>query len=159
VLLVVFVLVGVFLAFTRWGREIYAIGGGRNEARAAGVPLLRPLVIAFTLSGALAGLGGALLSMRSGSASPLGFDTVLLAAVTTCLIGGIALAGGRGNIVGIAIGLFTLRFFITGVASLGAPYWAQNLATGGLLILVIAVQVVPALLRNGGARSRQGLAG
>jgi hypothetical protein len=84
--------------------------------------------------------------MRSGSASPLGFDTVLLAAVTTCLMGGIALAGGRGNIIGIAIGLFTLRFFITGVASLGAPYWAQNLATGGFLILVIAGQVMPALL-------------
>lgn len=158
VLLGVFVLVGVFLAFTRWGREIYAIGGGRNEARAAGVPLLRPLVIAFTLSGALAGLGGALLSMRSGSASPLGFDTVLLSGVTTCLIGGIALAGGRGNIVGIAIGLFTLRFFITGVANLGAPYWAQNLATGGLLILVTAVQLVPILLR-GSRRSRQSLAG
>lgn len=154
VLVVVFVLVGLFLAFTRWGREIYAIGGGRNEARAAGVPLLRPMVIAFTLSSALAGLGGALLSMRSGSASPLGFDTVLLSAVTTCLIGGIALAGGRGNIIGIAIGLFTLRFFITGVASLGAPYWAQNLATGGLLILVIAVQLVLALLRRGGAPSR-----
>ena len=147
-LLAVFVLVGLFLGFTRWGREIYAVGGGRNEARAAGVPVLRPLVIAFTLSGSLAGLGGALLSMRSGSASPLGFETVLLSAVTTCLIGGIALAGGRGNIVGIAIGLFTLRFFITGVASLGAPYWLQNLATGALLILVIAVQVLPALLRG-----------
>jgi len=152
ILLAVLVLVGLFLGYTRWGREIYAIGGGRNEARAAGVPLLRPIVIAFTLSAGLAGLAGALLSMRSGSASPLGFDTVLLAAVTTCLIGGIALSGGRGNVLGIAVGLFTLRFFITGVASLGAPYWLQNLATGGLLILVIAVQLLPGLLRRAGTQ-------
>ena len=137
----VFVLFGLFLRYTRWGREIYAIGGGRNEAKAAGVPLLRPMVIAFTCSGALAGLGGSVLSLRLGSATPLGFDTLLLSAATTCLIGGIALDGGRGNVIGIAIGLFTLRFFITGVASLGAPYYVQNLAAGALLILVIAGQI------------------
>ena len=73
-MIVVFVAVGLFLKYTRWGREIYAIGGGRNEARAAGVPVLRPMMIAFTLSGALAGLGGALLSIRLGSATPLGFE-------------------------------------------------------------------------------------
>ena len=56
-------------------------------------------------------------------------------------MGGIALEGGRGNVIGIAIGLFTLRFLITGVASLGAPYYVQNLAAGALLILVIAMQM------------------
>ncbi len=137
----VFVAFGLFLRYTRWGREIYAIGGGRNEAKAAGVPLLRPMVIAFTCSGALAGLGGSVLSLRLGSATPLGFDTLLLSAATTCLMGGIALEGGRGNVIGIAIGLFTLRFLITGVASLGAPYYVQNLAAGALLILVIAMQM------------------
>jgi ribose transport system permease protein len=140
-MIVVFVGFGLFLRYTRWGREIYAIGGGRNEARAAGVPLLRPMVIAFTCSGALAGLGGSVLSLRLGSATPLGFDTLLLSAATTCLMGGIALEGGRGNVIGIAIGLFTLRFLITGVASLGAPYYVQNLAAGALLILVIALQM------------------
>ena len=94
-MIVVFVAVGLFLKYTLWGREIYAIGGGRNEARAAGVPLLRPMMIAFTLSGALAGLGGALLSIRLGSATPLGFDSLLLSAATTCLMGGIALEGGN----------------------------------------------------------------
>jgi ribose/xylose/arabinose/galactoside ABC-type transport system permease subunit len=137
----VFVAFGLFLRYTRWGREIYAIGGGRNEAKAAGVPLLRPMVVAFTCSGALAGLGGSVLSLRLGSATPLGFDTLLLSAATTCLMGGIALEGGRGNVIGIAIGLFTLRFLITGVASLGAPYYVQNLAAGALLILVIALQM------------------
>jgi ribose/xylose/arabinose/galactoside ABC-type transport system permease subunit len=141
-LIVVFIAFGLFLRYTRWGREIYAIGGGRNEAKAAGVPLLRPMVIAFTCSGALAGLGGSVLSLRLGSATPLGFDTLLLSAATTCLMGGIALEGGRGNVIGIAIGLFTLRFLITGVASLGAPYYVQNLAAGALLILVIAPRMI-----------------
>jgi ribose transport system permease protein len=153
-MIVVFVAVGLFLKYTRWGREIYAIGGGRNEARAAGVPLLRPMMIAFTLSGALAGLGGALLSIRLGSATPLGFDSLLLSAATTCLMGGIALEGGIGNVIGIAIGLFTLRFLVTGMAALGAPYYVQNLAVGALLILVVVVQLMLTRLRRRRARTQ-----
>jgi ribose transport system permease protein len=153
-MLVVFVAVGLFLRYSRWGREIYAIGGGRNEARAAGVPLLRPMVIAFTCSGALAGLGGAVLSIRLGSATPLGFDTLLISAATTCLLGGIALEGGIGNVVGIAIGLFTLRFLVTGVASMGAPYYVQNLAAGVLLIFVVVVQLLATRYRRRGIRLR-----
>ena len=153
-MIVVFVAVGLFLKYTLWGREIYAIGGGRNEARAAGVPLLRPMMIAFTLSGALAGLGGALLSIRLGSATPLGFDSLLLSAATTCLMGGIALEGGIGNVIGIAIGLFTLRFLVTGMAALGAPYYVQNLAVGALLILVVVVQLILTRLRRRQARTQ-----
>jgi ribose transport system permease protein len=153
-MIVVFVAVGLFLKYTRWGREIYAIGGGRNEARAAGVPLLRPMMIAFTRSGALAGLGGALLSIRLGSATPLGFDSLLLSAATTCLMGGIALEGGIGNVIGIAIGLFTLRFLVTGMAALGAPYYVQNLAVGALLILVVVVQLMLTRLRRRQARTQ-----
>ncbi len=153
-MLVIFVTFGLFLRYTRWGREIYAIGGGRNEARAAGVPLLRPMVIAFTCSGALAGLGGAVLSIRLGSATPLGFDTLLISAATTCLLGGVALEGGIGNVIGIAIGLFTLRFLITGVASMGAPYYVQNLAAGALLILVVVVQLFAMRYRRRSARMR-----
>jgi ribose transport system permease protein len=141
-LLAVFVLVGLFLAFSKWGRELYAIGGGRSEARAAGVSLTRPIVLAFAMSGGLAGLAGVLLSLRSGSATPLGYDSLLLDAVTACLIGGVALRGGRGSIVGIAVGLFTLRFLVAGAAGLGAPFWVQGLATGALLILVMLVEMV-----------------
>jgi ribose/xylose/arabinose/galactoside ABC-type transport system permease subunit len=150
----VFILVGLFLRYTIWGREIYAIGGGRLESRAAGVSLMRPLVIAFALSGTLAGLGGTLLSVRLGSATPLGFDTLLLSAATACLMGGIALDGGRGNVLGIFIGLMTLRFLVGGVAAYGAPYWLQSLAIGALLILVIVVQMSINLLRQRAARPR-----
>jgi ribose transport system permease protein len=148
IMFAVFILVGLFLRYTVWGREIYAIGGGRSEARAAGVSIVRPMVIAFALSGTLAGLGGALSSVRLGSATPLGFDTLLLSAVTACLMGGIALEGGRGNVLGIFVGLLTLRFLVGGVASLGAPYWLQSLAIGALLILVIVVQMAIDFLRR-----------
>jgi ribose transport system permease protein len=92
------------------------------------------------------------LSIRLGSATPLGFDTLLISAATTCLLGGIALEGGIGNVVGIAIGLFTLRFLVTGVASMGAPYYVQNLAAGVLLIFVVVVQLFAMRYRRREAR-------
>lgn len=142
VLLALFVGIDFFSRRMLWGREVYAIGGGRSEARAAGVSIRRPIVMIFAMSAALAGLAGALLSIRTGSASPLGFEAVLLEAVTACLIGGIALSGGRGSILGILIGLFTIRFLVSGIAALGAPFWMQSLATGALLIFVIISEAV-----------------
>jgi ribose transport system permease protein len=150
----IFVLGFLFLNYTVWGREIYAIGGGRAEARAAGVSTIKPVVIAFAVSGALAGLGGALSSVRLGSATPLGFDTLLLSVVTACLMGGVALEGGRGSVFGIFIGLLTLRFLVGGAASLGAPYWLQSLAIGALLILAIVVQMLINIIRRHASDTR-----
>jgi ribose transport system permease protein len=147
-LFVVFLVSHLFLRYTVWGREIFAIGGGRAEARAAGVSTIRPMVISFALSATLAGLAGAVSSVRLASATPLGFDTLLLSAVTACLIGGIALEGGKGTVLGILIGLFTMRFLVGGVASLGAPYWLQSLAIGALLIFVLVVQLGATVLRE-----------
>src|SRR5690606_37191921 len=83
--LTVFVLIGLFLAFTRYGREIYAIGGAREEARAAGVPTRRPMVVAFALSGACAALAGALASLKGGSAAPQNYEDMLLAGAAAAL--------------------------------------------------------------------------
>jgi ribose/xylose/arabinose/galactoside ABC-type transport system permease subunit len=140
ILLLLVVVFDFFSRRTLWGREVFAIGGGRGEARAAGVSMRRPIILIFSVSAALAGLAGALLSIKTGSASPLGFEAVLLESVTACLIGGIALSGGRGSILGILIGLFTIRFLVSGIAALGAPFWMQSLATGALLIFVIIAE-------------------
>ena len=78
----------------------------------------------------------------------MGFDTLLLSAVTACLIGGIALEGGKGAVLGVLVGLFTMRFLVGGVANLGAPYWLQSLAIGALLIFVLIVQLSVALIRD-----------
>ncbi|WP_083258072.1 ABC transporter permease [Rhizobium sp. YK2] len=141
-LLLLVVAFDLFARRTLWGREIFAIGGGRNEARAAGVSLRRPTIMTFSMSAGLAGLAGALISIKTGSASPLAFDAVLLEAVTACLIGGISLSGGRGSIWGVVIGLFTIRFLVSGIAALGAPFWMQSLATGALLIFVIIAEAM-----------------
>lgn len=154
-MLAAFVVAGLFATRTIWGREIYAIGGGRTESRAAGVSQRRPIIIVFAASAGFAALAGGLLSIRSGSASPLGFEAVLLEAIAGCLIGGVALDGGKGGFLGILIGLLTLRLVISGIANLGAPFWAQNLAAGALLIFVITVETASAALIGRRARLRR----
>ena len=137
-----FVAVALVLVNTRFGREIYAVGGGRQEAAAAGVPLVRPLVLAFALSGAMAALTGALTSIKSGSAGPAAFETLLLPAATAALIGGVSLLGGRGSVFGIAIGALTLRFINSGLSLGGAPFYILTLATGIVLIVAVVLELL-----------------
>jgi ribose/xylose/arabinose/galactoside ABC-type transport system permease subunit len=139
----VFLCVGAFLAFTRYGREIYAVGGGRAEAIAAGVPVWRPIVLSFTLSGSLAGLTGALVSLKIGSASPaIGFQDLLLPSVTAALIGGVSLLGGRGTALGILVGVLTIRFISSGLSLQGLPFYVESLALGAVLLVVIVFDML-----------------
>ncbi len=142
VTILVFVLVGLFLVYTRWGREICAVGGGRQEAAAAGVPLVRPLVLTFALSGSMAALSGALTSIKSGSAGPAAFEQLLLPAAAAALIGGVSLLGGKGSVAGIAIGTLTLRFLTSGLSLGGAPFYVLTLATGAVLIVVVVLELM-----------------
>jgi ribose/xylose/arabinose/galactoside ABC-type transport system permease subunit len=136
-----FVVLGLFLSRTRLGREIYAVGGGRTEAAGAGIRATRPLVIAFAISGCLAGLAGALSAIKSGSAQPTGFENLLLPAVTAALIGGVSLFGGVGTVIGIALGAFTLRCVISVLYLEGSQFYVENLATGLLLLVVLAIEM------------------
>lgn len=136
-----FLLAGLFLHRTRWGVEIRSIGGGRNEALAAGVPLWRPTVLVFTLSGGLSAVFGVLASIGVGSINPLSFRNLLLKAVAAALIGGVSLYGGRGTALGIAIGTFTLRFVRSGMSLGGRPSFAIDMAIGLLLLFVVVLDL------------------
>jgi ribose/xylose/arabinose/galactoside ABC-type transport system permease subunit len=138
----VIVLLGVFLALTRWGREIYAVGGGREEARAAGVPVTGSLTLAFGISGACGALAGSLACMQGASADPHGFGSLLLSAVSACLIGGISLYGGRGNAGHVALGVLILCLITAGATDAGAPTYVTGLVTGAVLMLVVTVEFV-----------------
>lgn len=145
----VLIAVGIALAVTRWGREIYAVGGARAESAAAGVPQRRPLILAFSLSGATASLAGAMSSIIAGSGSAQAFENVLLLAVTAALIGGIGLYGGRGTMLNVALGVLILQSFVAGLTNEGATQDTQQLATGGLLIATVVLEL---LLAHWGGR-------
>lgn len=135
-----FVLVGLFMNFTRYGREIYAIGGARKEAIASGINLKRPMITVFAISGFCAGLGGVIIGMRSGTAQALGLQYLLLAGTVAAFIGGVSILGGRGGVIGAVIGALTVNFLNTGLVFNVTPAFMVQLYLGVLLVIVIMFQ-------------------
>jgi ribose/xylose/arabinose/galactoside ABC-type transport system permease subunit len=146
--LAVFAVVGLFLGYVRWGREIHAIGGARSEAIAAGVSRVRPMTIAFAISAGCASLAGALAAMRGGSAAPQNYEDLLLSGAAAALLGGVSLYGGRGTVLNVALGVAILSVISAGLAARGAPASLVQLVTGGLLLVVIALEFVAGRLRH-----------
>jgi ribose/xylose/arabinose/galactoside ABC-type transport system permease subunit len=138
----VLVLLGLFLKYHVYGREIFAIGGARNEALAAGVPLRRPMIIAFAISSMCAGVVGAILVLRSGSAVPLSLQELLLAGITAAFIGGVHVAGGKGSALGAALGAAVLTILGLGLNFFHAPGYVGGLVQGVFLIVILSVQMI-----------------
>ena len=136
----IFVLVALFMRYTKYGREVYAIGGARKEAVASGVSLKRPMMIVFAISGLCAGIGGAIIGLRSGTAQPLGLQYLLLAATVAAFIGGVSVLGGKGGVVGAFVGVLTVNFLTTGLVFNVTPAYIAQMYMGGLLLVVILFQ-------------------
>lgn len=159
--LVVMAVLGLFLARTRPGRAMYAIGGGRVEAVAAGVHPRRSVVVAFAICGGCGALAGSLSTLRSASITPDAFTNQLLLAVAAALVGGIGLAGGRGSMLNVLLGVVITCILAAGLSSLGVKAYVSELFTGVLLLAVIGVEAAVRWLahRRGLHQQREQLAG
>jgi ribose transport system permease protein len=119
---------------TRFGRHGMAIGGGEDLARQAGLAVSRYKLLAFALSGLLAGLGGVLASLRIGLGHvDIGFGQ-MLATVTAVVIGGASLSGGRGSVVQSAVGAVLLAVLANGMVFVGIPPEAQKAVQGAIIL-------------------------
>jgi ribose/xylose/arabinose/galactoside ABC-type transport system permease subunit len=145
--LAVFVVAAVVFSATRLGRDLIAMGSDRKAALIAGVEVKGLLVGAFTFSGLMAALGGAMLSYGLASASPSGLSDILVPSAAAAILGGVSLSGGTGTPFGIAAGVLTLTLLRAGFNALAAPPFAQDLATGCILFAV-AVADAPYLSRR-----------
>jgi len=146
--LLVFAAVGLLLALTKSGREIYAAGGDRREAAAAGVNVGRTVVTCFAISGCCGALAGSAAAFEGGSAAPSSFSALLLGAVAAALVGGVRMNGGSGTVINIALGVCVLSSVAAGMANQGRPDYVAQLVTGSLLIAVISVESVTGRLRK-----------
>jgi ribose/xylose/arabinose/galactoside ABC-type transport system permease subunit len=131
---------GVFLARTRWGRELYALGSARQEAIAAGVPYRRGMVIAFGISAGCGAVGGGLTSALSGSAAPSALESMLVLGIAAALVGGISIAGGRGTMVNVFLGFAIISVLSAGLAGMGAKAFVAQLITGLFLLTIVLTE-------------------
>jgi ribose transport system permease protein len=124
----------VLLNRTRYGRYVVAVGGNREAARIAGVPVRRIIFSVYVLMGVLAGVATVLLCARLGSASPVSGNLYELDAIGAVVIGGTSLAGGRATIVGTFLGVITFALIFSLMTQMNLSTEVQQV-TKGLIVL------------------------
>ena len=140
ILILVVAIFFMLMRFTIIGRNIYAIGGNPVVARLAGLNNRAYQIGVYILSGAAAGLAGLLLAARTGSGQPIsGSDGLELQAITAAVLGGCALTGGKGTIVGGMLGVLILGVLNNGMILTSVPTFYQMVARGALLIAAVLV--------------------
>jgi ribose transport system permease protein len=127
----------VFLTRFVAGRAFYALGGNEEAARLSGLPVKRYKLLAYTLSGFTAAVAGVVLASRLMSGQPnagIGFELDAIAAV---VLGGTAIAGGRGSVVGTLIGAVTLGLLNNGLNLMSVSPYTQKILKGVVILIAI----------------------
>jgi len=138
VAIVIAAVVGIaayYLRTFRSGRDLYAIGSNPPAARLAGIPVRRRVFTAFAVSGAIAGLAGVLWGAQYGTINSNAGTGYELQVVSAVVVGGVAIFGGSGSVIGAALGALLLATISSALYVLGiSPFWDQ--AIWGLLLIV-----------------------
>jgi inositol transport system permease protein len=128
----------IVLRYTRYGRQVYAVGGNREAARLSGVNVQGILLSVYVIIGFLSGLAGFILSARLNSSEAvagIGYELNVIAAV---VIGGTSLFGGVGSIFGTVIGSILIGVLINGLVLMNVNSYVQQITIGLILIAVVA---------------------
>ena len=141
--LIWFILIAIVLGYaltqTKAGNWIQAAGGNASSARARGVRVSRTKIMLFMLTAGLAAFAGIISSIRTSAANPnsgTGYELEIIAMV---VIGGTALTGGRGTIIGTVLGVFILRLMRNGIILIGVPGLAYNIFIGAIILGMMAL--------------------
>lgn len=124
---------------TKAGNWIQASGGNAQAAAARGVNVVGTKVKLFILSSSLAGFAGVISSIRTSAANPNSGTGYELEVIAMVVIGGTALMGGRGTIIGTVLGIFILRLMRNGIVMVGVPGLAYNIFIGAIILGMMAL--------------------
>ena len=137
-----FVVFSTILNRTKFGRSIYMVGGNESAARLAGINANTVRAWLYMITSGFAALGGIILAARMSSGQPSASVGLEFDAVTACVLGGIAMFGGIGDLSGAFIGLIIMQGFNNGLMMLNVQSFWQTVARGVLLIAALTFDYV-----------------
>ncbi|QDU41202.1 Ribose transport system permease protein RbsC [Maioricimonas rarisocia] len=146
-MIVLYIIAHIVMSQMVFGRYVYAIGGNEEAARLSGVPVKRVLLAVYTICGALAGLGGIVLTSQLSAGDPkfgLMYELEVIAAV---VVGGTSLMGGQGKILGTLIGAFIIAVIKNGMNLTDVDPFNQKIVLGAVLTGAVLLDT---LKRRGG---------
>ena len=151
VLLIMVILIGIYAFITTKtvaGRQIYALGGNRKAANLSGIDTNKVFFWVYTNMGVLAAIAGIVLSARNGSSTPKAGDGFEMDAIASCYIGGAAVAGGSGTILGAVVGAFVMGILNNGMSLFGWSTDIQKIVKGAVLLGAVTVDVLSKRKKN-----------
>lgn len=141
-MVIIVVLSIVLLSRTRFGRHMYALGGNPKAARFAGINTARLTLLIYTISGALAGFAGLVLTSRNSSMQPSVGSGAEMDAIAAVVLGGTSMLGGRGAIFGTILGAFIIGFINNGLNMLGMDSFYQYIAKGVVILIAVYMDYI-----------------
>jgi ribose transport system permease protein len=139
-LVVLYVVGGVVLAKSAYGRQLYAVGGNLHAARLAGLRIDRIRVLAFVVCGVATAFAGAMLASTLSTGQTDQIPTIALDAIAAVVIGGTSLYGGEGAMWRTAVGVLILATINNLFSSLAVDTPVQNVIKGGIVIAAVALE-------------------
>ena len=129
-----FIVVGIILSRTSFGRSVYAVGGNYQAAHHSGINAKRVIMFSYMISGICAALAGVILAARNASAQPTGGNTFETEAIAACAMGGVSFSGGKGAVPGIFFGALLMGIINNSMNLMYIDsYWQQ--VVKGLIII------------------------
>lgn len=124
---------------TKFGKNLFAVGGNIEAASVSGVNVAKVLIFVYVLAGLLYGLGGSLEAARVGSATNNTGNMYELDAISACIVGGLSFNGGIGSIAGIVTGVLIFQVIAYGLSFIGVNPYLQFIIKGLIIITAVAI--------------------
>jgi ribose/xylose/arabinose/galactoside ABC-type transport system permease subunit len=138
-LIILTILVGLMLRYTRFGRHIYAIGSNEQTARLCGISVRRTKLLIYVIGLAFAGVAGVLQFSYLTVGDPTTASGLELAVIAAVVIGGASLNGGEGGVLGTIVGALIMTIVANGCTKMDLANWVQEIVTGAIIIAAVVL--------------------
>ena len=142
IVLVLSLLLSIVATRTRYGRSIYAIGSNKEAAQLAGINDKRVIFVMYIVMGALAATAGIIYTARMNAGTASAGNMMQMDAIAACVIGGVSMSGGIGNLPGALVGALVIASLDNGMSLLNTEYFWQYIVKGGILIIAVWVDTI-----------------
>ena len=139
---VITVVVWYLFNHTRYGRNLYAIGGNRKAAEASGINAKQNIYISYIINGLLAGLAGVIFMARNNSGLPNGAVGYEMTGLTAAIVGGTSFTGGVGTVMGTVAGAFIIGFLENIMNLIGVNAYIQSIIEGTIIVVAVAFDIM-----------------
>lgn len=142
ILIVVFILFFIILNKFKFGRYVYAIGSNEEAALISGINVHKIKILVFSISGLMAGLGGAILSSRLDSGQAATAQGLELDVLTAVVLGGVSIAGGKGKLQSVFVGVLIIGILANGMVLLNVQHFYQLVIKGAVLLFAVGLDTM-----------------